>query len=244
MTARANGQSDSARISVKVNPVNIAKGKPVSASSSQNDNTPAKANDGNPGTRWSSLDVDPQWITIDLEMTYNITEAKIIWEAAFAKEYTIDVSSDGSSWTTVYATKNGSGGTIVAPITATARYIRMNATQRNTKEKYWGYSIFEFEVYGTAAMPVSGDNYMDVGERSVYPTICRDHLTMTFPGTSDLNSLTVFDCSGKAVYTKNIDVNQLSVTVDTRTFVPGVYCITVYNNGKRMFTRRMIITHQ
>ena len=80
----------------------------------------------------------------------------IQWEAAYASAFSIQVSNDNATWTTVYSTTAGTGGNQTFPISTTARYIRMYATARATQ---WGDSIFEFDVYGlTTTAPVTGGN--------------------------------------------------------------------------------------
>jgi beta-glucosidase len=80
----------------------------------------------------------------------------ILWEAAYASAFSIQVSNDNSTWTTVYSTTTGTGGQETFPISTTARYIRMYATVRATQ---WGDSIFEFDVYGlTTVAPLTGGN--------------------------------------------------------------------------------------
>src|SRR5262249_10812789 len=76
------------------------------------------------------------------------------WETAYGKAYEIDVSSDASTWTKVYSTTLGAGGTddITFPAAA-GRYVRMYGTQRGTR---WGYSLWEFGVYGTP-LPSTGN---------------------------------------------------------------------------------------
>jgi len=87
---------------------------------------------------------NPEWITIDLGQNYSINKVILRWEA-YGINYRIDVSTNNSTWTTVYTTTSGDGGTdeITFP-TTTARYVRMYGTLRGTD---WGYSLFEFEVY-------------------------------------------------------------------------------------------------
>ena len=104
------------------------------------------ANDGNLTTRWASLhQVDPQWIHIDLQDEYSIDRVVIHWEAAYAIQYQIQVSSDETNWTTVYTETNGNGGEdVITFSTQTAQFVRILGTQRATN---YGYSIYEFEVY-------------------------------------------------------------------------------------------------
>ncbi len=128
---------------------NLALNKPVTAFTVEYDNplrAAVYAVDGNPDTRWASKYTDPQWITIDLQDSYNITQVVLKWEGAAGKTYQIEVSQDSSSWDTIYSTTTGAGGTEILNITGTGRYIRMYGTERLTE---YGYSLWEFEVYGT-----------------------------------------------------------------------------------------------
>jgi hypothetical protein len=109
--------------------------------------TAAKAVDGNSSTRWASNASDPQWLEVDLGQTYGITHVKLNWETAYGKAYKIQVSNDGTTWTDAYSTTTGDGGTDdLTGLTATGRYVRMYGTVRGTQ---WGYSLWEFQVYGT-----------------------------------------------------------------------------------------------
>jgi hypothetical protein len=129
--------------------VNIAKNKPVTASSTESATYPASnAVDGNATTRWSSAFTDPQWISINLQAKYDISQVKLNWEAASAKAFQIQVSNDNVNWATVYTTTTGAGGIQTLNVSGTGTYIRMYGTARNTA---YGYSLFEFEVYGTLA---------------------------------------------------------------------------------------------
>ena len=82
---------------------NIALGKNVKVSSSENpsvDGSKIVDNDGT--TRWSSEFTDNQYCQIDLGKNYTINKVTFNWEASYAKEYKIQVSKDGNNWTTVY----------------------------------------------------------------------------------------------------------------------------------------------
>jgi beta-glucosidase len=136
----------------------LAMDQPTTASSVQasSDYLPYYATDGDPGTRWSSLSTDPQWLEVDLGTPTAICSVGILWEAAYATAFQIQVSNDNSTWTTVYSTTTGTGGQETFPISTTARYIRMYGTVRATT---FGYSIFEFDVYGpTNTPPLAGGN--------------------------------------------------------------------------------------
>jgi beta-glucosidase-like glycosyl hydrolase/uncharacterized protein involved in high-affinity Fe2+ transport len=136
----------------------LALDQPTTASSTQDatDYPASDATDGDPGTRWSSLFTDPQWLEVDLGAPTQICSVGLLWEAAYATAFQIQVSTNNSTWTTVYSTTTGAGGQETFPISTTARYIRMYGTARATQ---FGYSIFEFDVYGlTTTAPVTGGN--------------------------------------------------------------------------------------
>ncbi|GAA3771635.1 glycosyl hydrolase [Micromonospora maritima] len=124
---------------------NLALNRPVAVSSTESPNVAGQAVDGNGGTRWSSLYADPQWIQVDLGATYPINTVRLRWEAAYGRAYQIQTSTDGATWTPVFSTTTGDGGTDdVTPAGASGRYVRMSGTARGTA---WGYSLYEFEVY-------------------------------------------------------------------------------------------------
>ena len=136
----------------------LALDQPTTASSTQDatDYPAPDATDGNPGSRWSSAASDPQWLEVDLGSQQQICSVGLLWEAAYATAFSIQVSNDNSTWTTVYSTTTGTGGNQAFPVSVTARYIRMYGTARGTQ---FGYSIFEFDVYGlTTTAPVTGGN--------------------------------------------------------------------------------------
>jgi len=69
-------------------------------------------------------------------------------ETASGKAYQIQTSADGATWTSIYSTTTGAGGTETLNVSGTGRYIRMYGTARNTA---YGYSLWEFSVYGTGS---------------------------------------------------------------------------------------------
>jgi hypothetical protein len=131
---------------------NIAIGSEANASSVENAGTPASAAvDGDPSTRWSSAWSDPQWLQLDLGAEADISGFTINWEAAFATAYHIEVSNDATTWTQVYDTTSGSGGTtnITVPAGTSGRYVRLTGTARTTiGGAQYGYSIYELQVLG------------------------------------------------------------------------------------------------
>jgi hypothetical protein len=130
---------------------NVAQGKPATASSVENGDTPAAAAfDGNPGTRWSSQFSDPQWLQVDLGSSTSICQVVLTWEAAYGRAFGIQVSPDASAWTTIFSTTTGTGGVQTLAVTGTGRYVRMYGTTRGTP---YGYSLWEFAIRSGTGAP-------------------------------------------------------------------------------------------
>ncbi|GAA3115503.1 hypothetical protein GCM10020254_72690 [Streptomyces goshikiensis] len=140
-------------------PVLLSQGRPATASSQENGALPASAAvDGDNATRWSSQFADPQWIQVDLGAAASLSQVVLRWETAYAKAYRVELSTDGASWSTAHSTTTGTGGVQTLAISGTARYVRVFGTERATA---WGYSLYEFQVYGNTGtgptLPGGGD---------------------------------------------------------------------------------------
>lgn len=132
---------------------NLALNRPVTVSSVEPPPNSAgccagsNAVDGNTSTRWASAETDNEWIYIDLGAQYNISQAVLRWEAAYASSFKVQASNDASAWQDCYSTTTGTGGTQTLSLSnCTGRYVRMLGIKRGTP---YGYSLYEFEAYGT-----------------------------------------------------------------------------------------------
>ncbi|MEX1652633.1 discoidin domain-containing protein [Streptomyces pseudovenezuelae] len=126
---------------------NLSQGKTATSSTIENAGTPASAAvDGNTGTRWSSAASDDQWLQVDLGATASISQVVINWETAYGKDYKIQASNDGSAWTDLRSVTGGDGGTDTLDVSGQGRYVRLLGIHRATQ---WGYSTWEFQVFGT-----------------------------------------------------------------------------------------------
>ncbi|HEY8399650.1 MAG TPA: discoidin domain-containing protein [Cytophagaceae bacterium] len=184
---------------VKFSGINVAVGKSAVVSSNEyGGNSGAGAVDGNLFSRWSSTFSDPQWIAIDLASIYDVDSVILVWEAAYGREYYIQVSEDNVTWNDLYHETNSDGGTdkIVASA-SNIRYIRMYGVQRATG---YGYSLYEFEVYGSAKYRWSPD---DGSIDDIYS------LTPVFtPGATTTYTVSIPDpCQGTVTYDFTITVD-------------------------------------
>jgi hypothetical protein len=131
---------------------NLALHRPAVASST-NLATPGAVTDGNFGTRWSSNYTDNEWIYVDLGSAQTVGAVNLYWEYAYGKSFEIQVSNDAQTWTTVYSTTTGTGGSDSISFTpVTARYVKMQGIQRGT---VFGYSLYEFQVLAAEPAPLS-----------------------------------------------------------------------------------------
>jgi beta-galactosidase len=133
-------------------PPNLAKGKPATASSSQDEHPAQHADEGDRNSRWCAGSTDPnQWWQVDLGGVQTIRYLAIDFEREEKNYgYEVKVSDDASTWKTIVA-KNTSrfpqwnGPTqVFHNVDAQGRYIRVefNRLQGNV----WA-SIKEFAAY-------------------------------------------------------------------------------------------------
>ena len=72
----------------------------MTASSTETASFPASAAvDGDISTRWSSAYTDPSWIQVDLGSSQELSRVALRWEAAYARAYQIQTSTNGTTWT-------------------------------------------------------------------------------------------------------------------------------------------------
>lgn len=140
---------------------NLALNKESTASSEYKDGsktyTSSLAFDGNMATlengmqsRWvSNRNSDNEWIQVDLGDMYAVDSLLIFWEGTGVHEYKLLVSEDNQNWKEVKYVDGGTCGLkevkLESPVKA--RYVKMEGVKVGNK---YGYSIYEFEVYGEA----------------------------------------------------------------------------------------------
>ncbi len=151
---RAVGGDAEAEAVVKVLPLlpNIALKGTATAGSCENDGLKAQfAIDGNSGTRWGSKHNDDDWLMIDLGADYRISAVDIVWEAAYAADYDIEVARADAptDFSVVDSTRGNHGaGSVTHDVDVVARYVRVHCMRRGT---VYGYSIIEMAVRGVPA---------------------------------------------------------------------------------------------
>ena len=127
--------------------INLAKNKAVIASSSYTGRLPEHVVDGSSDTYWRSLN-KLDWLRVDLGVATTIAQVNVNWhENYFAKSYEVQLSNDGSNWSTVYNATGNAGVQALKFPPATTRYVRLNLKENNKSS----YRIVELEIYSGAA---------------------------------------------------------------------------------------------
>jgi len=213
---------------------NVALNQPATASSLENAGTPASAAvDGNTGTRWASAFSDPQWLQVDLGSVQSVCKVVLNWEAAYGKQYQIQVSNDASTWTSIYNQTNGVGGVETLNVSGSGRYIRMYGTQRGTG---YGYSLWEFQVYsaGGGAPPTATPTTGPAATPTTAPTATPAATTIPTSNRPDFGpNVFIFDPSMPSATIQNQltsvfttqQSNQFGTQRYALLFKPGSYSV-------------------
>ncbi|MCP3140043.1 galactose-binding domain-containing protein [Pyxidicoccus xibeiensis] len=132
----------------------LARGRPATASTVEANAAHLAAQyafDGDATTRWSSESLEAQWIRVDLGSSQQLGRVVLNWEGAYGKQYALEGSTDGTTWTALAPTiTDGAPGSRAITVSGTARYVRMRGIERGTG---YGYSLWSFEVYAPGGGP-------------------------------------------------------------------------------------------
>jgi hypothetical protein len=223
---------------------NLAYNRPVTTSSNENTtNTGPKAVDANGTTRWSSAYSDPQWIYVDLGAVYNVNRIKITWETALGKNYSLEGSTNASTWTNIKTITNNTA--LVndnTGLSAKARYIRMYGTARGTT---YGYSIYELEVYGTyVSARMATEEMQPEGEiLTAFPNPVEGMTTIQVnlkeAGHTLVNISGSMGNTIAELHRGQLEAGRHEFKFNSEGLKPGIYFYTVVHNGSRVTKKLM-----
>jgi beta-glucosidase len=203
--------------------------------------------DGIYTTRWSSQFSDPQMVTIDLGDVYSISDIVLYWEAAYAKEYYLRSSVDGSVWVDEKHQTSGSGSVEKIVSGNRARYIRLLCVQRAT---VWGYSLYEIEVHEAGAtgitpprpvMVLPNDFSLDANYPNPFNPVTT--VMVNIPQTAHV-SVVVYNYLGKEMATLmngTYMAGRYPVVFDASQLSSGVYFSRLYAQGRSWVQKMMMI---
>ena len=126
-------------------PMNLAAGKPATASTAQSDHAPGCAADGDAETRWCASGPETnQWWQVDLGAPVAFRYFGLAFEAdAATYGYTVSASDDGAAWRPLFAKPLGAAAPAAVECPSTCRYVRVSFD--GLKSKMWA-SIREFTL--------------------------------------------------------------------------------------------------
>lgn len=151
-------------------------------------------------TRWSSDWNADRWVSVDLGATSTIDTVDLYWEAAYAVDYELQVSDDNRTWRTVYRPSadqvaarradvkppgeaTGRHDNVRLPQPVTGRYVRMLGKERRSfynpapATAQFGYSLYEFEVWGTGGSAAAAYPALPGEQSGTYRTTFFDDFT-------------------------------------------------------------------
>jgi F5/8 type C domain-containing protein len=117
-------------------------------------NYPQNVIDNNFSTRWSNYGIG-SWIKLDLGSVFSVNEVDIAWYNGNTRvnNFVIDISSDNSTWNTVFSGKSSGTTTNYESYkfsTASGRYVRVTVNGNTSND--WA-SITEVKVIGASSPP-------------------------------------------------------------------------------------------
>jgi len=134
-------------------PVDIACGKPTTATSSTAANPASNATACTANSGWlSAAAQDPQTIQVNLGGIVSVDHVTIDWGSGYATKFKVRTATDGSNWHTINSVSNGTGGTqtVTLPAGTQTAWIQLYLQQAVSSSPF---SIDQLQVF---ALPAAG----------------------------------------------------------------------------------------
>jgi len=215
-------------------PVNLALHKPVEYTGGIQDNSADLAasniTDGILSSRWASpYGQDNKVLTIDLEEISQISEINILWEAAYASAFTVELSIDKANWTQVYSGPGAVGGQSIPVNNIPARFVKINCISRVTQ---WGFSIYEVMVYGNNETAIKEVDPVQQGITWV------DKKLIISGENHGISVVKIYNVFGKLVSSYSIPKDTF--IVDLGNWTHGVYFVQSLGKNKEIVQKIII----
>ena len=234
---------------------NLALNNPALASSTEAASAASRAVDGDLNTFWQSGAISPTapltWLRVQLTSTAPILVDWVIikWhQTYFAKEYDVQISEDGASWTTVHTNNAGALGTQDVSFTAiSARYVRLYMRKNNKAN----YRVAELEAYFNLSKRRNGAAPNHAAEIPSTLTLAQNYPNPFNPSTTIAYALPqathvtlkVINVAGQEVATLAEGLQERGhyrVTFNGKKMPSGVYFIVLQAGNVRQVQRMML----
>ncbi|MBS7254231.1 family 16 glycosylhydrolase [Flavobacterium branchiicola] len=253
VTSHANGTlttgvfSDVTVRTITANPnVNLALAKTTTASTEENATySSAKATDGDGGTRWASSFANAtEWIYVDLGSNYNLNRVVLKWEAAFATQYKIQLSTDNvfTENETLNTQTASDGGTDDLAVSGTGRYLRILCNAKALAP--YGYSLYEIEAYGSASTAKMALNTVEEPEAAesdfvMYPNPAGNYVQLSTPENLSNKVITIYDNSGTLILQTKADAESNESWIDLSKLKSGIYLLN-FKSDQKSWNKKLI----
>ena len=236
---------------------NIALNRPASASSTNGSNVAGRAVDNNTGTFWRSGSGGTQWLQVDLGTgTLSYGSWEILWTGTrHATSYEIRVSNSSifSTFTSVFSTTSGNGGTDTGSMTGaprTERYVRVHMTVANASR----YALAELKICSSTSSAPKASPALSSVEAAIVPEQIALHANYPNPFNPSTNisfglpedahvSLKVYNLIGEEIATlinERRAAGTHTVVFDAANLPSGVY-FSVLKVGEARLVRRLVL---
>ena len=166
---------------------------------------------------------------MDLGANYTVNRVRLAWEAAYARNYQVQVSTDNITWATVQniVGKTSAAADDYTGFSAPARYVRVNCLTRAT---VYGFSLFELEVYGTTILSSVQPQQLVA---SLFPNPATDQVFIQLPTNWQLDTeFSVKDLYGRILYKGLVKGPVPSFIISS--FPSGIYYVEITHEHDRI----------
>jgi beta-glucanase (GH16 family) len=233
-------------ITPPTNNVNLALAKTAIASTEENATyTAGKATDTDSTvSRWSSsFGNATEWIYVDLGSNYNINHVVLKWEAAFATQYKVQLSTDNifTENETINTQTASDGGTDDLTVSGTGRYLRILCTAKALAP--YGYSLYTIEAYGSASTAkkaaIAEEPELKTTAFVMYPNPAGNYIQLSIPENLDHKVVTIYDNSGKLILQTQLDNDSNESLIDVSKLAGGIYILN-FKSDQKSWTKKLI----
>lgn len=231
-------------VSTETPNVNLALAKTATASTLENATfTANQATDGDGGTRWASSFANAtEWIYVDLGSNYTLNRVVLKWEAAYATQYKVQLSTDNvfTENETISTQTASDGGTDDLAVSGTGRYLRILCTAKALAP--YGYSLYEIEAYGSSstarmALNVAEEPLAEEAVFAVYPNPTTNYVQVSSPENLDNKVITIYDNSGTLILQNKPQGNES--IIDVSKLRRGIYILN-FKSDQKSWSKKLI----
>lgn len=203
-------------------------------------NAASNTNDGDLVSAWSAaFGSSNGTITVDLGAIRIISAVKLHWDfLLYAKDYTVDVSDDGSTWTTIATAvdENGSVDLYRNILDVQGRDVRLSLTEFNLLY----YRLLEFEVltndFDRADITTSVNEAENAGPQLIlFPNPATDVLHFRVQDGTPVRSVQLFDLNGRLL--REQSGTFITGSMDLSGLVTGTFMLVLDTGAGRVGQR-------